>query len=132
MRRSYTMSFITSGRLTGVFLAFALLIGAIGLQSGSTSPYNKHQKAFYAAQSVIDFARPGLVITINSAKIASDGTITVTYTLTDPAGLPLDAAGVTTPGTIRAGRGVDESTGRRYWRRRNSYRAGAISVRFPH
>jgi OmcA/MtrC family decaheme c-type cytochrome len=103
MRRSYTMSFITSGRLTGVFLAFALLIGAIGLQSGSTSPYNKHQKAFYAAQSVIDFVRPGLVITINSAKIASDGTITVTYTLTDPAGLPLDAAGVTTPGTISLG-----------------------------
>src|ERR1039457_328466 len=100
MRRSYTMSFITSGRLTGVFLAFALLIGAIGLQSGSTSPYNKHQKAFYAAQSVIDFVRPGLVITINSAKIASDGTITVTYTLTDPAGLPLDAAGVTTPGAV--------------------------------
>src|ERR1035438_7978477 len=49
---------------------------------------------------VIDFARPGLVITINSAKIASDGTITVTYTLTDPAGLPLDAAGVTTPGAV--------------------------------
>jgi OmcA/MtrC family decaheme c-type cytochrome len=94
------MSFITSGRLTRIFLAFALLIGAIGLQSGSTSPYNKHQKAFYAAQSVIDFARPGLVITINSAKIASDGTITATYTLTDPAGLPLDASGVTTPGAV--------------------------------
>ena len=94
------MSSITSGRLTRVFLAFALLIGAIGLQSGSPSPYNKHQKAFYASQSVIDFARPGLVITINSAKIATDGTITVTYTLTDPAGLPLDATGVTTPGAI--------------------------------
>ena len=78
------MSFITSGRLTRIFLAFCLLLGAIGLQSGSTSPYNKHQKAFYASQSVIDFARPGLAITINSAKIASDGTITVTYTLTDP------------------------------------------------
>jgi OmcA/MtrC family decaheme c-type cytochrome len=94
------MTFISPGRLTRIFLAFALLLGAIGLQSGSTSPYNKHQKAFYAAQSVIDFARPGLVITINSAKIASDGTITVTYTLTDPAGLPLDAAGVTTPGAV--------------------------------
>ncbi len=94
------MSHIASGRLTRIFLAFGLLVGAIGLQSGSTSPYNKHQKAFYAAQSVIDFARPGLVITINSAKIASDGTITVTYTLTDPAGLPLDATGVTTPGAI--------------------------------
>jgi OmcA/MtrC family decaheme c-type cytochrome len=100
------MSYISSGgyfspgRLTRILLTFTLLIGAIGLQSGSTSPYNKHQKAFYAPQSVIDFARPGLVITINSAKIASDGTITATYTLTDPAGLPLDAAGVTTPGVV--------------------------------
>jgi OmcA/MtrC family decaheme c-type cytochrome len=90
--------YFSPGRLTRILLTFTLLIGAIGLQSGSTSPYNKHQKAFYAPQSVIDFARPGLVITINSAKIASDGSITVTYTLTDPAGLPLDAAGVTTPG----------------------------------
>ena len=94
------MSFITSRRLTRIFLAFTLLLGAIGLQSGSTSPYNKHQKAFYASQSVIDFARPGLVITINSAKIASDGAITAVYTITDPAGLPLDAAGVTTPGAV--------------------------------
>jgi OmcA/MtrC family decaheme c-type cytochrome len=104
--RSYTMSYIsakgyiTSGKLIRVVLTFTLLLGAIGLQSGSTSPYNKHQKAFYAPQSVIDFARPGLVITINSAKIASDGTIRAVYTLTDPAGLPLDAAGVTTPGAV--------------------------------
>src|SRR5271166_2862105 len=48
----------------------------------------------------IDFVNPGLVITINSAAIATNGTITVTYTLTDPAGLPLDASGVTTPGPI--------------------------------
>jgi OmcA/MtrC family decaheme c-type cytochrome len=94
------MSLISPGRLTRIFLAFTLLVGAIGLQSGSTSPYNKHQKAFYAAQSVIDFARPGLVITMNSAQIASNGTITTTYTLTDPAGLPLDAAGVNTPGAV--------------------------------
>src|SRR5450755_4038285 len=92
------MSHVFSGRVTRIFLFIAALIGAIGLQSGSKSLFNKHQKAFFASQSVIDFARPGFVVTINSAKIASDGTITVTYTLTDPAGLPLDAAGVTTPG----------------------------------
>jgi len=40
------------------------------------------------------------VITINSAAIASNGTITVTYTLTDPNGLPLDATGATTPGVV--------------------------------
>jgi OmcA/MtrC family decaheme c-type cytochrome len=48
----------------------------------------------------IDFVTPGLVITINSAAIASNGTITVTYTLTDPNGLPLDATGATTPGVV--------------------------------
>ena len=43
------------------------------------------------------------VIQINSAQIASDGTITVVYTLTDPSGLPLDANGITTPGTVSLG-----------------------------
>ena len=47
-----------------------------------------------------EFVRPGLTITINSATIGSDGTITTTYTLTDPNGLGLDSAGVNTPGTI--------------------------------
>lgn len=87
-------------QLTRIILTVILLISAIGLQSGSRPPYNKHQKAYYASQDVIDFARPGLVITINSAQIAADGTISATYTLTDPAGLPLDAAGVTTPGAV--------------------------------
>lgn len=64
------------------------------------SPYGPHDKAAYATQATIDFLRPGLVITINSASIAADGTISTTYTLTDPAGLPLDAAGVYTPGPI--------------------------------
>ena len=43
---------------------------------------------------------PGLTITINSAKIASDGTITTVYSIADPNGLPLDASGVTTPGVV--------------------------------
>src|ERR1019366_10732390 len=34
------------------------------------------------------------------AAIASDGTITTTFTVADPGGLPLDIAGVTTPGPI--------------------------------
>jgi OmcA/MtrC family decaheme c-type cytochrome len=48
----------------------------------------------------VEFVRPGLSITINSAKIAADGTITAVYTIADPAGLPLDSTGVTTPGTV--------------------------------
>ena len=50
--------------------------------------------------SLLDFVTPGLVITINSAKISSAGIISVTYTLDDPNGLALDATGASTPGVV--------------------------------
>ena len=80
-------------------VAMVLLIAA-SLASAPRRPYSTHEKAFFADDSTVEFVRPGLVITINSAQIAADGTITTVYTVSDPAGLPLDAAGVTTPGTI--------------------------------
>ena len=43
------------------------------------------------------------MITINSASISSSGVISVTYTLADPNGLPLDATGATTPGVVSLG-----------------------------
>jgi len=46
--------------------------------------FSPHEKAFYADATLLDFVNPGLTITINSATIAADGTITATYTLTDP------------------------------------------------
>ena len=79
--------------------AFIALI-AISLTSAPTTPYSVHEKAAFADAASVQFVRPGLTITVNSATIASDGTITVTYTLTDPFGLPLDAAGVYTPGLV--------------------------------
>ena len=60
-----------------------------------TAQTKKHQDA-----SSIDFVTPGLVITVNSASISSAGAISVTYTLTDPNGLQLDASGATTPGVV--------------------------------
>ncbi len=62
--------------------------------------YNSHWLATFASTPSVEFVRPGLTITVNSAAIASDGTITTTYSVTDPSGLPLDTTGVTTPGTI--------------------------------
>jgi OmcA/MtrC family decaheme c-type cytochrome len=59
-----------------------------------------HDKAFFATQALSEYVHPGLAITINSAAIAANGAITVTYTLADPNGLPLDATGVATPGVI--------------------------------
>jgi OmcA/MtrC family decaheme c-type cytochrome len=73
---------------------------AASLASAPRRPYSPHEKAFYADPATVEFVRPGLTITINSAKIASDGTITVVYSIADPNGLRLDAAGVTTPGTV--------------------------------
>lgn len=62
--------------------------------------FSPREKAFYADDQTVQFVNPGLVITIKGAAIASDGTITVQYTLADPNGLPLDNTGVTTPGTV--------------------------------
>jgi OmcA/MtrC family decaheme c-type cytochrome len=86
-----------ASRVARLLLVLAI---AITLTGAKKSPYGPHDKAAYASQAVIDFLRPGLVITVNSATMASDGTITAVYTLADPAGLTLDAAGVNTPGPI--------------------------------
>ncbi len=72
----------------------------MSLSSAPRRPYSPREKAFFTDAATIDFVRPGLTITVNSAAIASDGTITVSYMLADPGGLPLDRAGVLTPGTI--------------------------------
>jgi OmcA/MtrC family decaheme c-type cytochrome len=68
--------------------------------ASTTHSYSPREKAFYADKAVVDFVRPGLAITINSASISAAGIISVTYTLTDPSGLPLDALGVNTAGVV--------------------------------
>ncbi len=80
--------------------AFVALIALCLTGQTKKHEYSPREKAFYADPALVNFVRPGLVITINSAKISSAGAISVTYTLTDPYGLPLDAAGVTTPGVV--------------------------------
>ncbi len=96
---------IPVARATARTLSAILLALGISLSLWSTprrftaNPYRPRQSAS-TQQYLIEFLRPGLQIQINSASITSDGTITTTYTLTDPMGLPLDAAGVYTPGPI--------------------------------
>jgi OmcA/MtrC family decaheme c-type cytochrome len=70
------------------------------LTGATTKPFSKNQKAFYADANLVAFVRPGLAITITSAEIAQDGTVSTVFTLKDPAGAPLDRTGVSTPGTI--------------------------------
>src|ERR1035438_5733779 len=82
-------------------VALAVISGAAVLSSATRkSAFTPRDKAYYADQNTINFVRPGLIITIVSAKIAADGTLTVDYKLTDADGLGLDRLGVATPGAI--------------------------------
>ena len=86
--------------LAARIVAFVALISLCLTGQTKKHQYSPREKAFYADPALVNFVRPGLVITINSASISSTGAISVTYTLTDPSGLPLDAAGVDTPGVV--------------------------------
>ncbi len=88
---------------TSIWRVAALLLAALALGGAGSVPYNLHDQAAYVSQAIIDFLRPGLKIRIESAAVASDGTISVTFNLTDPAGLALDVPGVFTPGPITLG-----------------------------
>ncbi|MEK7407705.1 MAG: OmcA/MtrC family decaheme c-type cytochrome [Acidobacteriota bacterium] len=50
--------------------------------------------------NLINFVRPGLVVKITGAAVATDGTLRVRFTLADPKGSPLDREGVTSPGPV--------------------------------
>lgn len=76
------------------------LVLTLIMSGAATRPFNRTQKAFYADPKLVAFVRPGLVIKITAAAIAQDGTITTSFTLTDPQGVPLDRTGVQTPGPI--------------------------------
>ncbi len=93
-----------SNKFTGVgrpVIWRVLMILAIAItMNGAKTVYGPHDKAAYTSPVMIEFLRPGLVITINSAAMASDGTITAVFTVADPSGLNLDVNGVYTPGPI--------------------------------
>ncbi len=88
----------------GVFVRVASIVafvlGSVALVSAPKPAFTKHEKAFFADSSIVAFVRPGLQLTILSANIASDGTITTRFRITDPKGLPLDKDGAYTPGAV--------------------------------
>jgi OmcA/MtrC family decaheme c-type cytochrome len=82
-------------------VAFSVIAGSLALMSApKKTAFTKRDKAYFADANTVNFVRPGLNITIVSAKIANDGTISVDYKLADPKGLPLDLAGIQTPGAV--------------------------------
>lgn len=87
--------------VTRYALVLALTVGSVVLLNGAKKTgFSVHDKAFYAPQALVEYVNPGLVFSVVSAKIASDGTITVDYKVSDPQGLPLDITGIQTPGVI--------------------------------
>jgi len=87
-------------KISRLACALLLVAGSVALVGSNKAPYSPRDKAYWADRALVDFVNPGLNITINSASISSAGAISVTYTITDGTGLPLDATGVTTPGAV--------------------------------
>jgi OmcA/MtrC family decaheme c-type cytochrome len=80
--------------------ALIVLLGAAILSSAPRPRFTPRDKAYYKDAAIVNFVRPGLVVKITSASIAQDGTISTRFTVQDPQGLPLDRAGITTPGAV--------------------------------
>jgi OmcA/MtrC family decaheme c-type cytochrome len=84
----------------GLCAVLALAAGSVVLSAEKQTGFTIHDKAYYADSNTVNFVRPGFVITIVSANVDKDGTISVDYKLSDPKGQPLDLSGVQTPGTV--------------------------------
>ena len=92
----------SSSILAVIGKSFALLVvaGSIVMLSGQKNGPANHLVRASAAQATVEYVNPGLSFSVVSAKIASDGTISVDYKITDGTGLPLDLNGVLTPGAV--------------------------------
>ena len=89
-----------SSTLIRLAVVALLLVGSVALMSTTTPPYGPNDKAYYADEALVNFVRPGLIFTIISHELATDGTLKVRFKMTDPKGLPLDREGINTPGTV--------------------------------
>ena len=74
--------------VTGKALVLLVVAGSIVIVSGqrnATKPTNPHDNASLAPQATVEYVNPGLNFSVVSANIASNGTISVDYKITDGA-----------------------------------------------
>jgi OmcA/MtrC family decaheme c-type cytochrome len=91
------ISTVTLGRVS---ILSAVILGSALLLSSPNAGFTVRDKAYFMNEKDASFVRPGLVMKITGATAAADGTVRVTFKLTDPKGLPLDREGIVTPGTV--------------------------------
>ena len=95
-------------RIPKPVFAIGRYVLALGLIAGSVAFLSAEKKAIFprndlaavANPQLVAWVQPGLIYKVVSAKIASDGTVSVDFKTTDPNGAALDSTGVVTPGTI--------------------------------
>ena len=80
-----------------ILVSFNLVAKSEIADSGN---YTTKDSEFYLTPEQLLFIRPGLVLEIVEVVIPTDRQTEVTFTLSDPAGLPLDRTGVFTPGPV--------------------------------
>jgi OmcA/MtrC family decaheme c-type cytochrome len=94
-------NFSKARAIAGLLLVVLLVAGAALVAAADRKPaLTVHDKAYYASADLVDYVQPGLVVSVVSAKIGNDGTISVDYKVADPNGAALDSAGTVTPGAI--------------------------------
>ena len=90
--------------ICSLLVSVACLCGATNLAAKSAAveggSYTTKDSEFYLTPEQLLFIRPGLVMEITDVVIPADRQAEVTFTLSDPAGLPLDRTGVYTPGPV--------------------------------
>jgi OmcA/MtrC family decaheme c-type cytochrome len=83
-----------------ILAVLVVVAASVALVSAPRAASKTTQKAAFADPNLVNFVRPGLVYSIQSVQIATDGTVTARVKITDPRGLPLDKAGIRTPGVV--------------------------------
>ncbi len=87
-----------------ILLGLVILCSATNLAAKSDPAdggyYTAKDKEYYLSPEQLAFIRPGLEITILDVTLPADGQLEVTYSITDPSGLPLDHDGIATPGPV--------------------------------
>jgi hypothetical protein len=96
---------MNSRLLSGLIAGMVLMMGTsswVSAKSGDPGDgsYTSADRELYLTESELAFIRPGLVLEILDVVIPSDLQPEVTFKITDPAGLPLDRAGIFTPGPV--------------------------------